>query len=147
MTKTVPATNIGQTGLLATAYGLFVHPSEALQEEITKLLKAIEAKLPGVIWPMPANTLHFTLYEIIQPKEYSENKEVLFKRHQHEYEELPAEILSSVKPITVNFNTIEASPYAIIVRGEDNGTFNKIRAQILEQLPVVAESKQPPDII
>lgn len=35
----------------------------------------------------------------------------------------------------------------MIVRGEDDGTFNKIRAQILEEMPIIAESKQPPDII
>ena len=125
----------------------FAHPSRALQNEITKLLKSLETKLPGVIWAMPPTALHFTLYEIIQPKEYSEDKEVLYARHQHEYEELPAKILSSIQPIEVNFNTIEASPYAIIVRGKDNGTFNAIRAQILKELPIIPESKQPPDII
>lgn len=147
MVKTVPATNIGLTGPGAVAYGFFIHPSEALQNEITKLLKALETELPGVIWAMPPATLHFTLYEIIQPKAYSEDKEILYTRHQREYEELPAKILSSIKPIKVNFDTIEASPYAIIIRGEDDGTFNKIRAQILEEMPIIAESKQPPDII
>lgn len=147
MTRTIPATNIGQTGPTSIAYGLFILPSEALQKEITALLADIEAELPGIIWPMPPTALHFTVYEIIQPKEYSEDKEVLYQRNQQAYEDLPEKILASVGPIEVNFNSIEASPYAIIVRGEDDGTLNKVRKQIITELPIIAESKMPPDII
>lgn len=147
MSKTIPATNIGHTDAEAIAYGFFVHPSNAFKQEVAGLLKKFELELPGVIWPMPVDALHFTLYEVIQPKIYSEDKELLYQRHQREYEELPAKIISSFPPITVNFATIEASPSAIIVRGQDDGSFNKIRAQLLAELPVITESKRPPDII
>ena len=144
MAKTVPTENISRNDV---AYVLVAQPSEALQQEIARLLGALEKELPGVIWTMPSGALHFTLYEIIQPKEYSENKEELYSRHQQEYEELPAKILSSIQPIEVNFNTVEASPYAIIIRGDDDGIFNDIRTHLIKQLPIIAESKLPPDII
>lgn len=119
--------------------------SESAQQQISKLLRAITERLGDAIWPMPANALHITLCEIIQPKPYIEDKSELMKNlPQYEH---ALEGLLRIAPVEVSFNTIEVSPQAIIIRGEDDGTFNRVRSQLVPLLPLPAETKLPPDII
>jgi len=119
--------------------------SETGQQQITSLLEKLSERLNGIIWPMPATALHITLCEIIQPKPYVEDKAKLLKNFPH-YERVLEEALT-MPPIPVTFDTIEVSPQAIIVRGRDDGTFNRVREQLAEKLPLPSETKSPPDII
>jgi hypothetical protein len=119
--------------------------SETGQQQLTSLLEGLRERLGDTIWPMPAAALHITLCEIIQPKPYIEDKAALLKNFPH-YEAVLEEILT-MPPIPITFDTIEVSPQTIIVRGRDNGTFNRIREQLVEKLPLPNETKSPPDII
>ncbi len=144
MQNTVIAENIGQSD---NAYALLAIPSTGFKKQVSDLLDSIVAEINDVIWPMPSNALHITLCEIIQPKLYSEDKQALYDRHKVEYEMIPEQVLSSITPITVRFNTIEVNSQAIIVRGEDGGVFNKVRDKLVESLPIPDETKKPPDIV
>jgi hypothetical protein len=121
--------------------------SKSAQQIITSLLGEFSPQLDGVIWPMPAASLHSTLCQIIQPKPYAEDKAALYRNNYHHYEAVLEEVLSQIKPIEIVFNVIEVSPQAIIVRGEDGGVCNQIRAQLVEKFPLPKETKLPPDIV
>lgn len=119
--------------------------SETGQQQVISLLEEIKKQLGDIIWPMPAKALHITLCEIIEPRPYFESKAKLLKKFPH-YEAVLEEVLT-MPPIPVHFDTIEVSPQAIIIRGRDDGTFNRIREELVEKLPLPNETKSPPDII
>jgi len=119
--------------------------SETGQQQIASLLKKLSERLNDIIWAMPTAALHITLCEIIQPKPYDEDKATLLKNFPH-YETVLQEALT-MPPIPVTFDTVEVSPQAIIVRGRDDGTFNRVREELIEKLPLPTETKLPPDII
>lgn len=143
MTRTIPADYLGKRAL---GYLIVAIPSENTKSKIIYLLDQLSVELPGVLWPMPAEQLHITLCEIIQPKDYSEDKETLYKLHQEQYKNAPAAIISKLPKFTVTFDTIEVSPHAIIMRASDSGTFNEIRAKLVENIQLPVETGTPPDI-
>ncbi len=145
MIETAPAPYINEP---AIGYLYVALLSKSAQEKISKLLQAMHAELPDVIWPMPPEALHLTLCEVIQArKPYSEDKETLFKRREQEYLTGAADALSTVSPFTVRIDQIEVSPEAIIVRSRDGTAFNDIRAKLLGHISLPDETKRPPDII
>lgn len=143
MTKTIPADYIGKKAL---GYVILAIPSESTKNKIIALLDELSTELPEIIWPIPSEQLHITLCEIIQPKEYIEDKEAAYKLHQEQYEIVPADIISKLPKFTITFDTIEVSPQAIIIRASDSTMFNKIRAKLVEDMQLPAETRTPPDI-
>lgn len=144
MEKTIAADFIEQ---VRNGYVLLALPSAELQDRINALLVDLAENIGETLWLAPSNSLHITLCEIIQPKAYGEDRGLLYKRHEREYHQLPATVLATVEPIKVHFNTIEVSPQAVIVRGDDAGVFNKIRVGLTDVLPLPPETKRPPDIV
>lgn len=96
---------------------------------------------------MPEDALHITLCELIRPNTDIAKSEHLFSLHAKEYLRIPHEILTAKNSVRVTFDTIEASENAIIIKGHDNGTFATMREELKENLPLPAETKQPPTII
>jgi hypothetical protein len=143
MTKTVRADYIGKVGL---GYVLLALPSENLRNRIIALLEELTAKLPGIIWPMPASQLHITLCEIIQFKEYSQVKQELYDLCKEQYEHVPSQILGAVSKFKVTFDVIEASSQAIIIRASDSSNFNDMRAKLMAHMQLPNETRTPPDI-
>lgn len=143
MPKTVPDNVIGKSNL---GYGLLSLLSKNASKQVAELLKKLSEDLPGAIWPMPPEQLHITLCEIVQPKEYVQDKELLFETYRKEYLDVPAHILSSVPKFTVTFDTIEASSHAIIIRAGDSSQLNDIRAQLTANFKLPEETRTPPDI-
>ena len=47
----------------------------------------------------------------------------------------------------MNFNRVEVSSQAIIIRGSDDRAFDAIRTQLVELLPLPSATKQPPTIV
>ncbi len=144
MTKTIPAHFIGQD---VTAYALLAFMSEPGRRKIGALLADLNRELPGVLWPMPLEALHITLCEIIQIKPYGHNKEDLYALHKLDYEDGSAEILAATKPVRIRFGSVTATPQAIIVTGQDGGTFNALRDRLIQRFPLPAETGPPPNIV
>jgi len=130
-----------------SAYCLLALLSNDAKEQLSDLLDSLQKKLGKSIYVMPKENLHITLCEIIQSKEYSENKELLYSKNSSEYEELSEEVFAQFKPIHIVFDKIEVSPQAIIIRGKDDGSFETIRKGLVENLPLPTETKRPPEII
>ena len=143
MPHTIPTNYIGRKDL---CYVLLALPSENFKYRVCSLLAELSAELPGVIWPLPPEQLHITLCEIIQPKNYSQDKETLFDLHRDQYEEAPARILSQVPKSTITFDVIEVSPQAVIVRASDSSILNSIRTKLVEVMELPDETRTPPDI-
>ena len=143
MTTTVPDNHIG---IKALGYTLLALPSNETKQQLTNLLRALSAELPGVLWSMPAEQLHITLCEIIQTKDYSQDKEALYNLHKDQYENVPARLLSKTPKFTVTFDLIEASPQAIIVRCSNSDNFNDIRSRLIAEMELPGETRTPPDI-
>ena len=144
MLETILANNIEQEEV---GYVLLALLSNNAQSQIAGLLSSLDKEHPGTLWCMPQNALHITLCEIYQPKHYGQDRTVLYEQNRQQYEDSARAVLANFAKITVNFNAIEASAGAIIVRGEDDGSFNAIRAQLVEKLPLPVETKRPPDIV
>lgn len=144
MIKTVPSNFIGQKN---TGYVLLTLLSEKTRNQIVSLLKDLTSELPGVLWPMPPAQLHITLCEIIQPKPYADDKDILYQQHKDLYENEPSKILSRLPKFTITLDTIECSPQAIIVKSSDASSFNHIRDRLVKSLPLPNETRTPPDII
>lgn len=127
--------------------GAFLSPEN--QQKIADLEAALKHELPGVIWTMPDITQqHMTLFEIIMTfRDYPEDRDALFERHRAAIDaELKAQ-LTDQGPITVTLDTLEASPSAIIVRGTDDGSFQRIRNAISDKHLLPDGTRTPPDII
>jgi hypothetical protein len=144
MTEIIPFTGVGQKEV---GYVLVARLSKAAQAYITSLLHGIDGELPGLLWRMPPKALHSTLCEIFQPKDYGYDKTAAYLQHAQQYEAVVQRILAGLGRITVHFNAIEASPAAIIVRGQDDGSFNRVRTELADGLLLPAGTKRPPDII
>jgi 2'-5' RNA ligase len=143
MTNTAVAEFIGKENL---GYALLALLSDNAKKQIVDLLDELTIELPGVLWAMPPEQLHITLCEIIQPKEYSQDKESLFALRQEEYLNVPARILSGLPKIAVRFDTIEAGPQAIILRASDSSQLNGIREELVANMQLPRETRTPPDI-
>lgn len=130
-----------------TAYVLAALLSKDTRQIVGKLLTLLSGEIGEGLYTMPPNALHITLCEIIQPKPYAQDKQRMCETHRVSYEAAPAEILKGVRPIKVHFNKLIVSPQAITIQGQDDGTFEVIRRQLVKQLPLPDETKLPPDII
>jgi hypothetical protein len=144
MEMTQVATNIGDKD---NACGVCALLSVDGRQEVKRLLEQLDERLGDTIWCMPTGSLHMTLCEIMQAKPYAEDKEALFNRNLDGYRTALDKAFSGIPPIKVVFDQIEVSPQAIIIRGSDDGTFNALRAQLVDSLPLPTETKRPPDII
>lgn len=130
-----------------SAYCLLALLSDNAKNQLKGLLELLDKELGENIYIMPTETLHITLCEIIQSKNYSENKELLYRQNSSIYKNSTEQVLKQFSPIDVVFDEIIVSPQAIIVKGRDNGSFQEIRKQLTKNLPLPAETKQPPEII
>lgn len=117
------------------------------QRQLASLLAELSAELGDAAWVMPAEALHITLCEIVQFKDYSQDPQKIYEQHSTEYIHRTADIMAKYDPITISFDLLHVSPQAIIIKGTDNGSFNQIRKEQVDLLPLPAETKMPPDII
>jgi hypothetical protein len=146
MEKTIVADWINEEKV---GYAVCAFLSPENQQKIATLQIELHRELPGVIWTMPDITQqHLTLFEIVMNfRDYPEDREAIFKRHHASIDsELKAQ-LADQGPITVTLDTLEVSPSAIIVRGTDDGSFQRIRNAISDKHLLPDGTRTPPDII
>lgn len=130
-----------------SAYCLLALLSDDAKRQLSELFELLQEKLGKNVYIMPEETLHITLCEIIQSKDYSENKEMLYSRNSSNYQNQTEQILAQFSPIEVVFDEVVVSPQAIIIKGRDNGSFEEIRKELVKNLPLPSETKKPPTII
>ena len=116
---------------------------------LTELIDQVRGQYGNAVFCPPRSALHVTLLDWIAPLvDYDGgNKDELFANIQPSYDKAMSEILASVNPVTVRFDTVKVSPSTIYVVGHDNGEFQKIREQFLEIIELLPNTKLPPNII
>jgi len=130
-------------------YAVCAFLSPENQQKIADLQTELNRELPGVIWTMPDITQqHITLFEIVMCfREYSEDRDVIFERYSTGIDaELKRQLIDQ-GPITVTLDTLEASSSAIIIKGRDDGSFQRIRDVISDKRLLPDGTRTPPDII
>ena len=122
--------------------------SDKTAEAIALLQDKLVQRFPEAVWAIPRPALHISLLNWINPLfEYSEDKNALFKEVQTEYTEAFENIVANQPPIPVTFDTINAFPDAIILKGHDDGSYEKIRNQFIKDVELREGTRQPPTII
>ncbi|HSW36868.1 MAG TPA: hypothetical protein VLG37_00695 [Candidatus Saccharimonadales bacterium] len=113
---------------------------EQIQQQIVKLLS-------DVVWITPSNCLHITLMEIICNTDYGNlPRKQLFSDWYRHYSEIAKEIIGQFSDFSLDFNTLEISPSAIIIKASDPGPLNNIRSALLSKTTLPRKTKLPPDI-
>lgn len=146
MEKTIIANWINEEKI---GYAVCAFLSPENQQKIADFHKILHRELPGIVWTMPDVTQqHLTLFEIVMTfRDYPEDREAIFERHRAGIgAELKAQ-LANQRPIAVALDTLEASQSAIIVRGTDDGSFQRIRDAITAKHLLPEGTRTPPDII
>lgn len=116
--------------------------------QIDNIQTRLHEKFSGAIWVAPRDSLHITLMDWLAPLvDYGEDKDKLFHSVENRYIEALVEVLEGQRPIQVTFDTIEVYPAAIIVKGHDDGSYQRIREKFLEKVELLPGTKQPPKII
>lgn len=135
-------------GKTLIGYGVGAFLSEQSQKIVTNLLQQLTDELPGILWPMPPEALHITLFEIIVALDaYKGDRDELYEKHKVAIDQELDAMLSQMGPISIDFKYLEASPAAIIVKGTDDGGMQKIRESIVSKGLLPSETKLPPNII
>jgi hypothetical protein len=133
---------------MVTGYIVNSGVSEGLYRQIDDIQTRLNERFPGAIWIAPRDSLHITLMDWLAPLvDYGEDKDELFHSIENRYIEVLAEALEGQRPIQVTFDTIEVYPAAIIAKGHDDGSYQRIRESFLEKVELLPGTKQPPKII
>ncbi len=140
MSKTVINARIGKPAIWYTLNaGLGLEGTK----QIGMLQQLLAQQFGDVLWLVPPDDLHITLMDWLVDAEYGRDKRQL----RPAYEAALLEVLRGMGPIEVRFDTIASYPAAIIVRGQDDGQFQRIRQGFLDRVQLLPGTKPPPDII
>ncbi len=142
--NTVPNTDIGRhvTGYMVNA--VFDDTSKQI---ISNIQTALGEKLGDSLWITPTNSLHITLLDWIAPLvDYGMDKTKLFQEHFNDYDTALQNALRDTGPVSLQFDTIKATPGAIIITASNNTLLDSIRRRILDQISLIEGTKQPPQI-
>lgn len=131
------------TGYMVNA----IFDSDAKQE-IEVIQEKLVDSFGDSIWLAPIDSLHMTLLDWIAPLvDYGEDKTHLFQEHFAQYDTALQAALRNVRPITLQFDTIKATPGAIIITASNDTEFNEIRHHFLRKTKLLDGTKQPPTIV
>jgi hypothetical protein len=131
-----------------TGYIINAGLSDRLADEVHRIQASLAENFPEAIWPAPRESLHITLMDWLAPLvDYRQDKDKLFQSIESEYVSVLENILRSQKPINVIFDTIEVHPAAIIIKGRDDGSYQRIRKQFLDRVDLLPNTKPPGQIV
>lgn len=124
--------------------GLSRQAQIAVRQIQDKLLEAF----PSAIWAAPAESLHITLMDWTAPLvDYGQDKDKLFQTIRPKYTETLVSVLEGQSSIPIQFGAIEVHPGAIIIKGNDDGSHQRIRENFLKKITLLPGTKNPPQIV
>lgn len=130
------------TGYMVNA--IFDHASKQI---IADVQDALGKEFGDSIWLTPIDSLHITLLDWIAPLvDYGEDKSKLFRDHFDQYDAALQTSLLDIKPIFLQFDTVKATPGAVIIAASDNTVLDSIRQHTIDQVTLLEGTKQPPKI-
>jgi len=143
MTKTIPSPLVHSP----EEHSIVTLFSSNTLEKIVAIQRQLASLLGDTIWLTPHQALHVTLMEIICDTEYKGPSRKEHFQHWYEmYNGAAQDTLARFSPVDLNFNELIASKGAIIIKTADSTPFNDIRAELLKNTVLPAQTKVPPDI-
>jgi 2'-5' RNA ligase len=118
------------------------------QRAVSRIQKRLTAQFPDTFCAAPPESLHITLLDLLTPVvAYAEDTDVLFEKLQDSYLLALMAALEAQHTIRISFDTIELFPSALIVKGSDDGSFQRIREAFTAQATLLPGTKRPPAIV
>lgn len=116
---------------------------------ISNWLDGLNQTVPEGIYTMPQESLHITVLDWIAPlfDLGGVDKRKLFEKLSPEFDRAFTNALEGLKQFQIRFEEIRITPGTIILVGQDNGQFQKIRNGFTKSITYPQGSKQPPTII
>lgn len=141
----IPSPEIGQS---ATGYVINTGFSEQNTERLAELQQKLAEQLPDSVWFQPADSTHVTLLDWVAPLvDYGSDKNALFADFQTQYGDIINRVFEQEPEISVEFTEVRASPKALFIVGEDDGSFQRLRETLLGAVELLPGTKPPPRII
>lgn len=142
--NTIPNSDIGRR---VAGYMVNAVFDDTSKQTISHIQTLLGEKLGDSLWLTPIDSLHITLLDWIAPLvDYGTDKTKLFQEHFDTYDTALKNALRATGPISLRFDTIKATPGAIIVTASDTTHFASIRQHVLEEVSLIEGTKQPPQI-
>lgn len=122
-------------------------PQQAFVNEIIKIQQSLRSSFPYIAIT-PQEGLHITLFDFLAPLvTYQRPTLELFEERKNEYLTCLEGLFIQQKPITVQFTKLVYSPNAVYLQGIDDGSFQRLRDNMLSKIKLEDGTKQPPKII
>lgn len=146
MAKTEPVDFINRP---LESYFIAARFSPASIEALRRIIGAVELEFGNAVFGMPGEALHITVLDWISPVDGYEAtpREELYEQIYNDFDVAMSKSITSLAPITVNFNAVKASPSTIFITGQDNGEFEILRQRFIEKVSLPKDTKTPPQII
>lgn len=122
--------------------------SEMGRKVISEIQDKIKNEFGDAIWCVPKHNLHVTLMDWISPfGTYYKDKGEIFAEIYDSFDGATGKVLAEYDRIKLHFRELKITSDAVIAIFEDDGSFLKIRKDIMGKVQWVEGNKLPPDII
>lgn len=129
-------------------YFVNVALSQKNREILAKIQDKIRDEFGDAIRCVPKNNLHVTLMDWISPfGTYKKDKKEIFAEIYDSFDDATGKVLAGYDRIELHFKELKITSDAVIAIFEDDGSFQKIRKDIMRKVRWVEGNKLPPDII
>lgn len=137
------------TNKATTGYIIIAPLSEENRQILHQLQDKISSRFNRISFWFPRDDqLHITVAHIITPETMGgEAANSLYRSISNQA--LAALQIAIPNPLTieVEFNSVEAFPGVIIVKGQDNGSYSELRKAFVNNFPLPEGTRLPPNII
>lgn len=107
-----------------------------------------EAFGQDAFWLPDGTQSHITFAHILSPDaEYATPPGEIFAQIKDAAIASAQKTFGAAAPVTVTFDTVEAFPGAIILKGHDDGTIDRLRSEFISGFDLPEGSRKPPAII
>lgn len=144
--RTIPSP---ETGRPVDGYIVIAPLSKESKHAIYAIQDNLQARFPdNKFWFPREEQLHITFAHIITPNaEYPEDPKVIWGRIGAQARAALKSCIPDSLNIDVVFDSIETFPNSIILKGHDDGTYDKLRQDFVNNFELPDSSRRPPNII
>jgi hypothetical protein len=121
--------------------------TEHSRQHATHIQNQLTQLFGDAIWLQAPPSLHITLMEIICDTEYAgPSRKQQFMEWHEKYGQRAKEVIARFPPCQLTFSELIVSPRAVIIKATNPAALNDIRAALLAETTLPADTKMPPDI-
>jgi hypothetical protein len=123
--------------------------SEENTQKIMTWLEGLNEAAPEGVYTMKPEGLHITVLDWVAPLfDYDgRDKKSLYNELYPSYDRAFRQITEALPPFDIHFTELRVTPSAIILVGHDQGQFQTLRQQLMNNVTLPKGGKQPPTIV